>query len=197
MYTHMSLADRLTFSRIIFAPVFFMVYLAPVLLPEPFAPPAAWTVIPLWIIGIIAELTDMFDGMAARRLKQGSDFGKLFDPFADTFMQLTIFFCFVLDGVLPAVLFLVVLYREFGILFIRNLMLRKGVSMGARISGKIKTVSYVAAGAAALAYESLCRLGIAESTQPAVKTAAVVIFSVSVLFSVVSFFDYLAFYRSK
>ena len=185
----MNLADKFTLLRIILAPVFFAVYLLPVPLP------AGLTVALLWVIAVIAEMTDMFDGMAARRLNQSSDFGKLFDPFADTLMQLTGFLCFVVDGIFPAVLFLVVLYREFGILFIRNLMLRKGITMGARISGKVKTVTYITAAAIALFYSSLYRLGALESFQPAVKIAALVVFCVSVFFSVLSFFDYLSAYR--
>jgi CDP-diacylglycerol--glycerol-3-phosphate 3-phosphatidyltransferase len=193
----MNLADRFTFSRIILAPVFFAVYFLPLLLPAQYANIGAWTVAPLWIIAIFAELTDMFDGMAARRLNQTSDFGRLFDPFADTLLQITGFFCFVIDGIFPMALFLVVLYREFGILFVRNLMLRKGVVMGARKSGKIKTVTYITAEAVALLYVSLRRLGVADCLQPVVKIAAIVVFCVSVLFSVLSFFDYVSVYRSS
>jgi len=192
----MNLADKFTLLRIILAPVFAVVYLLPVLLPQ-CAGYAAWTVAPLWIIAVIAEFTDMFDGMAARRLKQSSDFGRLFDPFADTIMQITAFLCFVIDGIFPALLFLVVLYREFGILFIRNLMLKKGITMGARKSGKIKTVTYISAAATALLYASLQRLGAFESAQSVVKIAAIAIFAISVFFSVVSFFDYLSVYRTS
>jgi len=185
----MKLADKFTLIRIILAPVFFLVYFLP-------SGEAVWTVALLWIIAVFAEFTDMFDGMAARRLQQSSDFGKLFDPFADTIMQVTIFLCFVLDGILPAILFLVVLYREFGILIIRNLMLRKGVTMGARTSGKVKTVVYIIAAAAALLYSSLRRLGVHEPVQPTLKIAAIAIFGMSVFFSVISFFDYLSVYRA-
>jgi CDP-diacylglycerol--glycerol-3-phosphate 3-phosphatidyltransferase len=149
----------------------------------------------LWVIFFISEITDMLDGMAARRLKQTSDFGKLFDPFADTLMQITCFLCFVIDGIIPAALFLVVLYREFGILFIRNLMLKKGVALGARISGKIKTVTYIAAATAALLCASLYRLGVFEFLQPALKITALAVFCISVLFSVLSFLDYVFVYR--
>jgi len=190
----MNLADKFTLLRIILAPAFFLAYFLPLLLP--YTGGAAWTVALLWIIAVIAEFSDMFDGMAARRLNQSSDFGRLFDPFADTIMQITAFLCFVIDGIFPAFLFLVVLYREFGILFIRNLMLKKGITMGARISGKIKTVAYVTAAAIALLYSSLQRLGALESLQPAVKIAAIAVFGISVLFSVVSFFDYLSVYRA-
>ena len=192
----MSLADRITLYRTILAPVFFIVYTLPVLFPGQFAGSAIWNVPLLWIIAVVSELTDMFDGMAARRYKQTSDFGKLFDPFADTLMQVTCFLCFVIDGILPAALFLVVLYREFGIMFIRNLMLKKGIAMGARISGKVKTVTYIIAGAAALIYASMRRLAVLDSAQPIVKISANVIFGISALFSVISFFDYLSVYKS-
>ena len=188
----MTLANRLTFLRVILAPLFFTVYFLPI----QFGNNAVWNVALLWLIFIVSEITDMLDGMAARRLNLASDFGKLFDPFADTIMQLTGFMCFVADRILPAALFLVVLYREFGILFLRNLMLRKGITMGARISGKAKTVAYISASAIALLYASLCRLAVLESFQPIVKIAAIVSFSISVLISVISFFDYLSVYRA-
>ncbi|MCL2127563.1 MAG: CDP-diacylglycerol--glycerol-3-phosphate 3-phosphatidyltransferase [Treponema sp.] len=190
----MTLPDRLTFIRVILTPVFFVVYMLPVLFPEQLAGSAVWAVPALWLIFIVSELTDLFDGIAARRLGLTSDFGKLFDPFADTLMQITCFFCFVIDGIFPAVLFLLVLYREFSILFIRNLMLKKGVAMGARIGGKIKTVTHIAAAAIALLYASLSRLGVFSGMQPFVKISAIAVFGVSVLFSVLSFMDYLTVY---
>jgi len=197
----MNTANIFTLLRIILAPVFFVIYMLLRRFSEQFSGEqlfgiAIWIVPLLWVTAIFAELTDMFDGIAARRLNQGSDFGKLFDPFADTVMQLTGFLCFVIDGIFPAILFLVVLYREFGILFLRNLFLRKGIAMGARKSGKLKTVSYITAAAAALFYASLKYLGILESFQEIVKITAIVIFGLSVLISVISFFDYLFVYRS-
>ena len=187
----MNLADRLTLIRIILAPVFFIIYT----LPEIF--PAIWAIPLLWVIFIAAELTDMFDGMAARRFNITSDFGKLFDPFADTLLQMTLFLCFVVDGIFPAFLLLLVLYREFSILLVRNLMLKKGIAMGARMGGKIKTVTYIAAAGIALLYASLSRLGIAADLQPLVKIAALAVFAVSVLFSVLSFMDYVIVYRKS
>jgi len=193
----MSLPDRLTFLRIILTPVFFIVYFLPKLFPEALAGSALWIVILLWVIFIVAEITDMLDGMAARRLNLTSDFGKLFDPFADTLMQITCFFCFVLDGIFPAALLLLVLYREFGILLVRNLMLKKGIAMGARMGGKIKTVTHIIAVGLALLYISLIRLDALTALQNAVWIAAIAVFAISVFFSVLSFFDYITVYRSS
>ena len=195
----MNLANILTFSRIIFAPVFLIIYLLPRFFPSMFTNGGGWTIPVLWIIFIVSELTDLFDGLAARKLNLTSDFGKFFDPFADTLVQLTCFLCFIIDdvwdcGIVPVILFLIVIYREFAILFIRNLMLKKGVIMGARMSGKIKTVAYIIAVAAALLAASLERLAVRESLLPYFKTSALIIFIISVIFAVVSFIEYLNIY---
>jgi CDP-diacylglycerol--glycerol-3-phosphate 3-phosphatidyltransferase len=194
----MRAADKVTSIRIILAPVFCIVYLFPAMVP---GLGSLWTVPVLWALFIISEITDMIDGMVARSRGEVSDFGKLFDPFADTLVQLSYFLCFIVDGILPALLFLAVLYREFSILFLRNLMLRKGIAQGARISGKIKTVAYIAAGAVALLASTVRRLPWDSPAQSArifsfLSLAATVIFIISVFLSIFSFIDYFKVYRA-
>jgi CDP-diacylglycerol--glycerol-3-phosphate 3-phosphatidyltransferase len=192
----MTLADKVTSLRLVLAPAFFVIYLLPQALPSgPGAAGSDWTVPVLWVLFILSELTDMLDGQIARRRAEVSDFGKLFDPFADTLTQLTYFLCFVMDGILPAVLYLVVLYREYSILFVRNLMLKKGITLGARITGKVKTVTYILAAALALLASSLVRLGFDGGLVSGVKTGALVVFLLSVILAVLSFMDYLSVYR--
>ena len=203
----MSLANKVTTARLILAPVFFVIYLLPRFFPLLFVvpPPSAgrifhsigapWTVPVLWLLFVASEVTDMLDGLIARKRGEVSDFGKLFDPFADTLTQLTYFFCFVIDGILPPLLFLAVLYREFSILFVRNLMLRKGITLGARPGGKIKTFTYVLSGALALAASSVVRLGMGRAAYRWLTMAAGAVFIVSVIIAVVSFFDYLSVYN--
>jgi len=201
----MNLANKLSFFRIILAPVFFVIYLLPRFFPSLFVNGAAWTVPVLWIISIVSEITDYFDGYAARKLNLTSDFGKLLDPFADTLTQVTFFLCFIIDGIypggiFPAILFLLVIYREFAIMFLRNLMLKKGIAMGARIGGKIKTVIYIITAAIALLISSIQRLNlerldIFKLILPYVKTGALVIFTISVVIAIISFIDYFLIYR--
>ena len=188
------MADKVTASRLVLAPVFFVIYLSHRFFPSVFAA-SLWTVPVLWGIFVLSELTDLLDGMIARKRGEVSDFGKFFDPFADTLTQLTYFFCFAIDGLLPPVLFLAVLYREFSILFIRNLMLKKGIAMGARMGGKIKTVTYVLAGGIALLASSVQRLGMGAELYNTLAAAAAVVFGISVLIAIVSFFDYVSVYR--
>jgi CDP-diacylglycerol--glycerol-3-phosphate 3-phosphatidyltransferase len=201
-------ADKVTSIRIVLAPVFFVVYLLPV-----FNPPFGlswtlfsaggveyfskfrWTVPVLWLIFIVSEISDLIDGKLARSRNEVSDFGKFYDPFADTLVQMTNFLCFIMDGILPVILFLPFLYREFSVLFIRNLMLRKGVAMGAGIWGKIKTVVYIASGAVALLAASFRRLGYTGDLFGWTRIAAIALFFAGVALAIISFFDYTFVYR--
>jgi len=191
----LNLANMLTLLRIVLSPVFLIIFFLP-------KEHSLWAIPVLWAVFIISEITDYFDGLAARKLNLTSDFGKLFDPFADTLVQITYFLCFLIDGIwscgiLPLILLLLIIYREFGILFLRNLMLRKGVTLGARMLGKIKTVSYIIAVGAALLTVSIERLNIFIPFLPLefFKIGALVIFAISVIFSVVSFIDYISIYQ--
>uniref|UniRef100_A0A7C3E554 CDP-diacylglycerol--glycerol-3-phosphate 3-phosphatidyltransferase n=1 Tax=Gracilinema caldarium TaxID=215591 RepID=A0A7C3E554_9SPIR len=189
----MTSADKITSIRLILAPIFFIVYFLPLWFP---ALGSVWSVPVLWVIFIIAELTDLFDGLVARSRNEVSDFGKLFDPFSDTLVRITYFLCFVVDGILPAILLMIVLYREFGILFLRTLMMKLGIAMGARSGGKIKAVTYMIAGVLALIASSMQRLSFGDSLFTIVKVAAIVVFAISVIISLSSFADYYRVYKN-
>jgi CDP-diacylglycerol--glycerol-3-phosphate 3-phosphatidyltransferase len=204
----MKAADKITTVRIILAPVFFVVYhfnkFFPAL-PKPSGFLRWWQIPALWAVFIVAELTDMIDGKTARKRGEASDFGKFYDPFADTIFQITLFFCFVWDQILPMIPFLLVLYREFAILFVRNLMQKKGISMGARMGGKIKTVVYISTGILALLVFDLRLLAPSFTGSRLfdphdqlfffLSVPAVVVFWIAVLLSLLSFFDYVRVYR--
>jgi CDP-diacylglycerol--glycerol-3-phosphate 3-phosphatidyltransferase len=191
----MTLADKVTALRLVFAPCFFIVYIFHIVVPFLVPAAAPWTVPVLWALFFITEITDLIDGKVARSRKEVSDFGKLFDPFADTLVWLTFFLCFVADRILPVIPFLVILYREFGILFVRNLMLKKGVAMGARKGGKIKAFGYMFTGIAALLASSVRRLGIDGPYFAIFRIAALALFIISVLISLISFADYISVYK--
>jgi CDP-diacylglycerol--glycerol-3-phosphate 3-phosphatidyltransferase len=194
----MTLADKITSLRIILAPIFFIIFV--------FAGGAQWTIPVLWALFIISEVTDMLDGMAARKRGEVSDFGKLFDPFADTLVQVTYFLCFVIGGILPAfpsvILLLIMLYREFGIQLLRTMMMKKGIAMGARMGGKIKTVAYILAGGLALLSYSVrlpsqnqFLIDFGEKLAKIFSFSALVVFALAVFLAVLSFIDYFFVYR--
>jgi len=207
----MTLADKVTSIRILLAPIFFVIYNFYTLFFSALLRPSGlweyWQIPVLWVIFIVAELTDLWDGKIARKRNEVSNFGKLYDPFADTIMQITLFFCFVLDGMLPVIGLLLVLYREFGILFVRNLMQKKGISMGARMGGKIKTVAYITAAIMALLVFNLRLLyplfldfmdvELFRRIYTVFSMAAVAVFWLAVLISLLSFADYVRVYRKS
>ncbi len=187
----MTAADKVTSIRLVLAPLFFIVYF----IPQWFNIEAAWTVPVLLALFVASEITDLIDGKVARARNEVSEFGKLFDPFADTLVRITYFLCFVVDGILPAALLAIVLYREFGILFLRTLMMKRGIAMGARSGGKIKAVAYMIAGAFALLASCSDRIGMDEGVFNIIRWIAVGCFAVSVVLSLTSFGDYLAVFR--
>lgn len=188
----MTLANKVTLLRLILAPFFFVLFLHPGI-ESGFLDSAGFLAV-LWVLFIVIELTDMLDGQIARGRNEVSDFGKLFDPFADTLVRITYFLCFIISGILPVVPFLVILFREFGILFLRILMMKKGVVMGARKGGKLKAVAYMLTGAACLLEVTMERLGFTDMVEP-FRRAAIIIFVIAMIISVVSFVDYFRLYR--
>jgi CDP-diacylglycerol--glycerol-3-phosphate 3-phosphatidyltransferase len=184
----MKLANAFTTSRIILAPFFFLIFF----FPEWTGGGTRLTVFVLVPLFIFMEYTDYLDGYYARKQNQVSDFGKLFDPFADVLANLTVWFSFVLAGYLPAVLFVIVLYREMGIMFLRMLASRKGVAIAARKGGKLKTVLYIVASGFSLAVESALRLGIhLGHTESVLRMINTGLYLIAVIVSVASFIDYL------
>jgi CDP-diacylglycerol--glycerol-3-phosphate 3-phosphatidyltransferase len=185
----MTLADKLTAVRLVLAPVFFAAYRW-----GGFLGPVAYVAL-LWALFLVIEISDLLDGLAARRHGTVSDFGKLFDPYADVFARITYFACFALAGLMPAWVFIIVLYRELSINFLRMLLAQRGVAMGARPGGKLKSATYMAAGAASLIYVSVEKLGILADLLPPFAIAIYALFALAALLAAVSFGDYFIQYK--
>jgi len=187
----MKTSNAFTLVRILVAPVFFILFFLPEWIPnlKILAPVSAYILIPLFAF---AEFTDYLDGHYARKHNQVSDFGKIFDPFADVFLHLTTFFCCVLIGKMPAILFLLIVYREFSMNFIRMVAAKQGVAIAARKGGKFKTVLYIFSAALCLFFVCLSRMGLdVSSFEPVLKVVELVLFTLCVVASYASFIDYL------
>ena len=194
----MQIATKFTFCRIFCAPVFFLIYHLPVWFGKfpVLSPVSVYIMLPLLVFG---ELTDYFDGKYARKHNQVSDFGKVFDPFADVFLNITVFFCLVLSAYMPAFILLLIIYREISMTFIRLVAIQEGVAIGARKGGKTKTVLYIISSFAALVIESALRLDLIKPEDPLVKTGKIVciaLFSLCLFVSYASFVDYLICFKN-
>lgn len=189
----MKLSNKFTMCRVIGAPIVFLLYFIPVWTGY-FAAASVFVLLPL--LGFL-EFTDFLDGYYARKTNQVSDFGKLFDPFGDVILHLTTFACLMLPGFtgntyLPPIIFILVIYREFSMNFIRMIATKHGVAIAARKGGKFKTVLYIASGFYALAIECALRLGFSfPNALPTLKIVALVLFIGCLIASYASFADYL------
>lgn len=142
------------------------------------------------------EFTDFLDGFFARRNNEVSDFGKLFDPFADVIVHMGTFVCFMFSlksglSYMKPYLFILILYREMTMNFIRMVAVKKGTAIAARKGGKFKTVMYVVSGFFALFLESLVRFGVESESLANLQLISFVLFVICVICSYVSFIDYL------
>lgn len=196
----MKTSNKFTLARVCFAPIFFFLYFIPIWTQnESLAKVSACIMIPLLAL---AQITDYFDGHYARKNGEVSNFGKLFDPFADVMLNLTLFVCAQHSfnsqlnpaGYMPTVCFVLILYREFTMNFIRMVAVSRGTAIAARKGGKLKTVFYIASGFFMLAVESLLRFDSKIDISSYIATlhaVAYVMFSICVLLSYISFVDYI------
>ena len=201
---NMKLSNKFTTMRLVFAPVFFIIYNLPIWFNNlPFSPVMA-KITACAMIPLLAffELTDYFDGHYARKNNEVSDFGKLYDPFADVMLNLSIFLSATRSvsgkGFAPIVLFALLFYREFGMTFLRMVAVYHGTAIAARKGGKFKTVFYITTGFFMILIESVLRLGfeLPASVMDVSRIVAIVLMGICVVLSYMSFFDYIKTFAS-
>src|SRR6185437_3016898 len=149
----LSLPNLITISRILLVPVFAVL----------FAVPGAPDRIAAFVIFCIAGATDALDGLAARKLNAGSDFGRMLDPIADKILvavalmmliaegnldHLTLYSWHGLRSLLKLVPALVILSREILVSGLREFLAGAAVSVPVTRIAKAKTtIQMVAIGA--------------------------------------------------
>ena len=138
----METSDAATASRIILAPVFFFVFF----LPRWFGVSPSVSTIVLWVLFVAIESSDLTALIRARRRHDQIDSSKLLAPFADSLTRLTYFVCFTMAGFMPVWIFLILLYRDLAVGFVRFMVLRRGAVLTERLSGNFKIAFYSIAG---------------------------------------------------
>ena len=141
----------LTMGRLVLTIVFLvMILLAPKYYAEGEVPFPGFLDV-AFILFVIAGLTDIVDGFAARRLNVASKFGRMVDPLADKILVCGAFICFAIigqpklfdlgPGVLSAIHWCVagiLIAREAYVTILRHIAEARGVNFAATASGKIK-----------------------------------------------------------
>ena len=186
----MNLATLVTALRIALSPLFFILFTTGVKNGIASIPVA----IALWLIFAIMETTDFLDGYVARRMASVTELGKVFDPFADSLARLTYFLSFVVAGFMPGWIFLLVMYRDLAVSFIRLLAMKKGMVMSAQLSGKVKAWIYAIAGGMGLFQVTIASLGF-DSFLGLVVISTQACFWVCAATAVWTFLDYAGAYR--
>ena len=92
------------------------------------------------IVFIVSALTDMVDGMIARKFNMRSRIGIMLDPFADKLTQGVIILCLTIRNINVLPLLIIFLIKEGFMLFMGCALLKQGKMLrGALFTGKICT----------------------------------------------------------
>src|ERR1041385_1585415 len=135
----MNLPNALTLLRIFIVPLLVVVILTNV----------SESVLgkPRYIVGlalfVIAALTDLFDGMIARRWKQVSKVGQLLDPIADKLLISAALISLVENQLAPAWAVVIIIGREVAVTGLRSIAAVEGVVISASKMGKFKMLAQV------------------------------------------------------
>jgi cardiolipin synthase len=145
-----ALPNALTILRIVLVPVFALAFV----MPGEVARLTAFTVF------VVAGVSDWLDGFAARKLKAGSDFGRMLDPIADKVLVAVALMMLVAEGtftqmkpngmisLLRLVPALIILAREILVSGLREFLAGTRVSVPVTAIAKFKTaVQMLAIGA--------------------------------------------------
>ena len=148
-----ALPNALTILRIVLVPVFAVAFVMP----------GDWARLIAFLVFVIAGVSDWLDGFAARKLKAGSDFGRMLDPIADKVLVAVALMMLVAEGtfrrinpetgasvfsLLRLVPALIILAREILVSGLREFLAGTRVSVPVTAVAKFKTaVQMVAIGA--------------------------------------------------
>lgn len=190
----MNLPNKLTVFRIILVPIMVII---PFLGLDQYS--QEWPFSLTWIlvdaIFIIASLTDKLDGTLARSRNEITTFGKFLDPIADKILVLAAMIMLVEDQRLPALIPIIVLFREFVVSGYRLVAVEKnGNVIAASIWGKIKTVTQMLAIIVALVDTNafgVCLTGKIVGSNLAINIVSTVLMAFSVVATIFSGWNYI------
>lgn len=159
-------ANALTLSRFVTAPV--ILWLLHRLHGPAVAGFSPWVAPAALALLIVTLLTDLFDGMTARRLGIVTNFGKIMDPVADSTFFMTLLFGLSACPrfAIPIWMPILVLYREVAMHVLRRYAALEGVVLAAKVSGKAKMAVQSVTVSLWLALVSVVDLGWVDLSEP-------------------------------
>ncbi len=91
------------------------------------------------LLGLI-ELTDVMDGLMARKYGLVTEWGAMLDPYSDSSTRLLVYWGLAVSGLALPFVPLVMAMRDVAVAYCRIVMSSRGKTVSARLSGKIKAV---------------------------------------------------------
>jgi cardiolipin synthase len=85
----------------------------------------------------VSGLSDLFDGMIARKFDQITVLGQMLDPLADKLMVISVMLSLVIKGAVPVVILVILLLKEVLMIIGGALMLHYKVVVYAKSIGKV------------------------------------------------------------
>lgn len=128
-------ANKLTFVRIVLAPIF----MVPILIKIPYGEFIAAAIF------VMAAITDALDGYIARKNKIVTRLGKFLDPLADKLLVTAALITLAWLGQIGPVIAFIIISREFAVSGLRIIAAADGKVIAASRLGKIKTLSQIIA----------------------------------------------------
>lgn len=144
----MNLPNKITISRIILTIFIILILLVPfesfgLSLPKLFVNEKIVVDLKYFIAGflfVVASVTDMFDGMLARKMNLVTDYGKMIDAIADKVLVNTILVILASAGFISAIIPVVIIFRDTVVDAIKMTAGNKGKVVAASKLGKLKTI---------------------------------------------------------
>lgn len=125
-----NLANKLTLMRILAAPVIVLLL---------YFPNRVSCVVAAAVF-VLASLTDMVDGIVARRQNMVTNFGKFLDPLADKLLISSVLIMLADLHWAPAWIVVVIVCRELTVTGLRAAAMEQGMVLAADRFGKLKTI---------------------------------------------------------
>lgn len=95
-----------------------------------------------FIMLTVSGLTDVLDGIIARKFNCITNFGKLIDPLADKTTQISILAALTFKGIIPLWMLIVVFVKEFAMIAGASFLYGKELVVSSRWFGKLATVLF-------------------------------------------------------
>ena len=179
----MNLPNKLTTARVVLIPFFVAALLIRSI---PYGDTIAL------VIFIIASLTDLFDGMIARKYNLITNFGKFMDPLADKLLVSAALICLMELDRIACWIVIVIISREFIISGFRLIAAERSIVIAAGIWGKFKTAFTMVAVIVLIVEQQLITLGITGNIAYTVlHVTGLILVYLSLALTVISLVDYI------